>query len=1392
MNRTYWKRACSFAAAIVLACSSIAGGGMLPASAITPESAVSTAETAAVSDETPVPVIVTLEAEALLADGRQADYLCTPEAAAQSEAIRAGQEAVIAQMTALYPALTVDYRFLTLTNGFSCMLPEYLIAQAETVAGVQSVTRSVTFDPVPEAAESLELGNIPSFISETDCRGEGKVIAVIDTELNLSHPMFSALPDSKQTKLSKEKVQAISSAVGFHVSVNADDVYYSSKVPFAADYLDSNPRAIENQTPAQYHGSHVAGIAAGNAYQTNDGELISGVAPDAQLVFMAIDGEIFDESVFLAALEDAVKLQADAANISLGNSHEQMEEDDPFCRAVNAAEAAGVTVCVAAGNDSNGSELGFEATPDNPDSAEMNMLITEQAKALAVASAEGTADVQMYTLSVGGTVIPYTGYVPSDGIRMNYLRDVLGEGSYDFVYCGLGTAEDFAGKDLTGRLVLVERGLNTFTEKAENAKNAGALGVICMQNTDEPPINMASDSTLPIGMVSKADGEKMRNAAHQTLFLSDNLTTVHLDASVSPYTGWGVHSSLDLRPDIMGIGGNVRSAAYSGDVETMSGTSMASPYIAGCAVLLGEYLDKSGCTLTGSAREQRIRNLLMTGAVPFEEDGMPVTPRRQGAGMVSMTNAMKTKVLLTGESGETKLNLRDQLGTEFDFDVTLTNISDEDVHFRNARLVLTTDRSYYDSYLKKDVIRQQQLLNCEADVDGLLDVPADRAFSKSVHVTLDRQQVNEIRGTFVNGFFIEGYLYLEGADNTVDISIPLLGFSDDFSALPIFGDNYGGYVSWFDYGLPGYDRISDQLDRDSTELGGFMDDFGGFMSSALAYSKRHQTLKNRLYISPNDDGLADYAGIRLAPQRDCFVEGGDLLDSSGKCAAKGFRMTEHATRTLGVTSDAAYSYSNIYGQTVRLNDLPEGDYTLQVRAGATKERLKNAPEIAEVPVTIDKTAPKVKTELIDYFGRTILRLTAEDKYLDSIMLIGKGSGRLVTKNGIREPEKYTLDDLLNLLVVSAPSVGQTMEYGCAFRNWYNAAVFDAALAHENPPEYEAMDNHTLGRFIYDGGFGEEWDDHYDFTSFLTVEPDQNGSVTLEYDVTDLEWYSFTAADRAFNLTEVNYVDEQLRPASIEPGVYLGTWGYYEFTEDHFHYEPLAYNIEPFDCDYTLELRRYDTVMHVVSAESEPFWFDFDFMLTGDADTSYRLDVMDDPFYTEGNGFESKFNVKGMKYDTLVKTDFKTLNGFLKLSAKTAEQDYVKPLMKELTGCVNFDKMTYRVDPDAVVTFTTDCCDKRWQIIERVSIKVDLRTGIATLPDGTRRQLLLTGGLLGDTDCSSNVDVSDAVLLAKFLVSDRTAVISEAGLRNADCNRNGSADSDDLTMLLQAIARIIKL
>ena len=168
--------------------------------------------------------------------------------------------------------------------------------------------------------------------------GAGRTIAIIDTGTNQDHISFSgdalAYSLTKDGKtladydlLTKEDIAAVKDQL--NVSIDVDQVYESLKIPYAYNYVDGNYNTDHSKDTQGEHGSHVSGIAAANRYVEVDGEFVDalnsvcavGVAPDAQIITMKVFGQgggAYD-SDYMAAIEDAIVLGADSANLSLGS-----------------------------------------------------------------------------------------------------------------------------------------------------------------------------------------------------------------------------------------------------------------------------------------------------------------------------------------------------------------------------------------------------------------------------------------------------------------------------------------------------------------------------------------------------------------------------------------------------------------------------------------------------------------------------------------------------------------------------------------------------------------------------------------------------------------------------------------------------------------------------------------------------------------------------------------------------------------------------------------------------------------------------------------------------------------------------------------------------------------
>ena len=211
-------------------------------------------------------------------------------------------------------------------------------------------------------------------ISQT---GAGKVVAIIDTGVDMSHPAFSgalhgtpAIDSSKGASLARQ--------------VGKSGTYVNQKFPFAYDYADGDNDA----SPAGSHGTHVAGITAANGSQ------ITGIAPDAQIIVgkVARSRGGIPDSALLAALDDMAVIKPDVVNLSLGRTAGMDSAADTlFAGVYEKLQNNGTIVDVAAGNEysaaygnKSGKNLPYASDPDSSTLGEPSTF----APAVSVASIE--------------------------------------------------------------------------------------------------------------------------------------------------------------------------------------------------------------------------------------------------------------------------------------------------------------------------------------------------------------------------------------------------------------------------------------------------------------------------------------------------------------------------------------------------------------------------------------------------------------------------------------------------------------------------------------------------------------------------------------------------------------------------------------------------------------------------------------------------------------------------------------------------------------------------------------------------------------------------------------------------------------------------------------------
>jgi len=423
------------------------------------------------------------------------------------------------------------------------------------------------------------------------------------------------------------------------------------------------PGTLAVDPRASFHGTHVAGIAAGNANTTappgDDHPLVeglSGVAPRAWIgnyrVFTVPTpiGHVANTPEIVAAFEAAVRDGMDVINFS-GGGPQSDPETDALVQAVANVSAAGVVPVISAGNDRD--EFGG-GTAGSPGTAP---------EAISVAAVSNT-QVFAPTLEVRAAGAPAGAipFRPAPGARLpgawgsadQTLVDA-GALGVDPYLCGPegnpnGDPGPLPARSLDGAIVLVLRGRCAFLAKERHARAAGAGGIVLVDNRPGEANGIPVPFSLPGGMIADLDGARLRawlagrsgrapvRISSETQLIATGRSGVVTSFSSAGPTAFG----HDLKPDVAAPGGQILSATLPGSggpFAVFDGTSMAAPHVAGAAALLLE-------RHPGWTPRQVKSALASTGAPAWADTARtaeaPVT--LQGGGLVDLTRAVNPRL----------------------------------------------------------------------------------------------------------------------------------------------------------------------------------------------------------------------------------------------------------------------------------------------------------------------------------------------------------------------------------------------------------------------------------------------------------------------------------------------------------------------------------------------------------------------------------------------------------------------------------------------------------------------------------------------------------------------------------------------------------------------------
>ena len=293
------------------------------------------------------------------------------------------------------------------------------------------------------------------------------------------------------------------------------------------------------------------------------------------------------------------------------------------------------------------------------------------------------------------------------------------------------------------------------------ASNSGSNGSEELSNTNEYNLKDTSTITTP-GTASNAI----------TVAASKNEKKKNVQTSMAYFSSWGPASDLSIKPEITAPGQDINSLLYNNKYKVMSGTSMASPYMAGCVAVLKEAINNRNMNLDGIDVNDYIKNCLMnTSKKLINNDTNPYSVRYQGAGLVDLYDAVKNNVIATCK-GVAKVELGEIKSDESTtFELELKNYGDVEATYSLGDAVIYTD--YVDNTNKEHKYGIKPVGGARITFDTQkVVVPANE--SAKVVGTV------ELGNNFAKNQYVEAFIDLKG-QGVPSINVPVLGFYGNWS-----------------------------------------------------------------------------------------------------------------------------------------------------------------------------------------------------------------------------------------------------------------------------------------------------------------------------------------------------------------------------------------------------------------------------------------------------------------------------------------------------------------------------------------------------------------------------------------------------------------------------------
>jgi subtilisin family serine protease len=635
--------------------------------------------------------------------------------------------------------------FDSLWNGVSVSIkPSELskLSRLPQVANLYPVENYQVPEPtdgyIPQLATAIIMTGANT-VQAAGITGAGVRVGVIDTGIDYDHPDLGGSGVNGGTPFPTARVRWGYDFVG--------DAYDAN--------LGSIPVPDNNPDDGNGHGTHVAGIIGANG-------VVKGVAPGVVFGAYRVFGNSGSTSadIMIAAMEMALADGMQVVNMSIGSAFQWPQY--PTAKAADRLVKKGVVVVCSIGNNGANGLYSASAPGVGKD-------------VIGVASFDNTHNaLPEFTVSPDASPIGYSSATGSPNPPK--------VGTYPLAKANLDGTPLVAG-DLVGKIALIKRGTYSFYSKALNAQNAGAIAVVLYNNAPgrvNPTVAGSPAITIPVVAISDTEGaliDGRLTAGPVDLTWTSTIGSFPAPAAtaglISSFSSYGLSPDLALKPDIGAPGGNIFSTfpLEQGGYASLSGTSMASPHVAGTAALYLEAFPRTDA--------KDIEHLLQNTAEPKPWWGNPAlgfldNVHRQGAGMVAIDRA----ILATGEVQPGKLSLGESTGGPVTRTLTIENTGSSTTTYdlSDVAALSTGPNTFTPSFYGSDAFA----------TFSVPSVTVGRHKKASVSVTITPASGPD-KGIY------GGYLVLTPRGGGEVLRVPYAGFIGDYQSIQVLAPTAYGF-----------------------------------------------------------------------------------------------------------------------------------------------------------------------------------------------------------------------------------------------------------------------------------------------------------------------------------------------------------------------------------------------------------------------------------------------------------------------------------------------------------------------------------------------------------------------------------------------------------------------